>query len=191
MEIRNWGSPSWHSPLLKLGKRRLLFCRSPLPSIPSSGTLSKKHTYLIVLLRTFNSSLSSPVSALYSLLSLANSLYQTPSHSKHHLSKVHAGIWQTAQTLNSSHEQINLILEANNNIIEIPLQHASRCWSCVLTMCNDDLRLWVCIACYYYYYSLIQNHTCILFYFVYTYSCHILEQGSLIIALIWYGVVWG
>jgi len=25
-------------------------------------------------------------------------------------------------------------------------QHASRCWSCILPMCND-LRLWVCITC--------------------------------------------
>jgi len=42
----------------------------------------------------------------------------------------------------------------------MPLQNASRCWSCVLPMCND-LRLWVRIAClrcsiqisgYYYYY---------------------------------------
>jgi len=28
----------------------------------------------------------------------------------------------------------------------MPLQHALRCWSCVLPTCND-LRLWVCIAC--------------------------------------------
>jgi len=48
-----------------------------------------------------------------------------------------------ASTVNDGSLELSPVLQE-----EMPLQHSSRCWSCVLPMFND-LRLWVCFCIFW------------------------------------------